>query len=70
MRRGLLAMLASVLLYTSANLCVKELSHMGTFQLVFLRSVVSLVVCVGYLRWKGLPLLGHNKPWLVVRGIA
>ena len=63
-------MLASVLLYTSANLCVKELSHMGTFQLVFLRSVVSLVVCVGYLRWKGLPLLGHNKPWLVVRGIA
>lgn len=63
-------MLASVLLYTSANLCVKELSHLGTFQLVFLRSVVSLAVCVGYLRWKGLPLLGHNKQWLVVRGIA
>ena len=63
-------MLTSVVLYTSANLCVKELAGLGTFQLVFLRSAVSLVLCVMYLRWAGIPMFGHNKPWLLVRGVA
>ena len=62
-------MLSSVVLYTTANLCVKELSHLGTFQLVFLRSAVSLVLCAVYLKRKGLPLLGNNKRWLVLRGL-
>lgn len=63
-------MLTSVVLYTSANLCVKELAHLGTFQLVFLRSTVSLVFCVIYLRQAGISLLGNNRKWLVVRGVA
>ena len=62
-------MLASVVLYTTANLCVKELSHLGTFQLVFLRSAVSLVLCTIYLKRAGIPLLGNNKRWLVLRGL-
>lgn len=70
MRRGLLAMLASVVLYTCANLCVKELSDLGTFQLVFLRSALSLAVCVVYLKANDLPILGHNRMWLVIRGLA
>jgi len=63
-------MLSSVVLYTSANLCVKELSHLGTFQLVFLRSAVSLVLCVWYLKRAGIPLLGNNRTWLFVRGFV
>lgn len=63
-------MLASVVLYTTANLCVKELAHLGTFQLVFLRSTVSLVLCVAYLKQAGISLLGNNRRWLLVRGIA
>lgn len=63
-------MLSSVVLYTSANLCVKELSHLGTFQLVFLRSAVSLVLCVLYLQRAGIPLLGNNRKWLFVRGFV
>ena len=63
-------MLTSVVLYTSANLCVKELAHLGTFQLVFLRSTVSLVFCVIYLRQAGISLFGNNRKWLVVRGVA
>ena len=62
-------MLTSVVLYTSANLCVKELSHLGTFQLVFLRSAVSLLLCVVYLWRAGIPLLGNNRRWLFVRGL-
>lgn len=65
-----MAMLSSVVLYTSANLCVKELSHLGTFQLVFLRSAVSLVLCVLYLQRAGIPLLGNNRKWLFVRGFV
>jgi drug/metabolite transporter (DMT)-like permease len=63
-------MLSSVVLYTSANLCVKELSHLGTFQLVFLRSAVSLILCVWYLKRAGIPLLGNNRTWLFVRGFV
>ena len=63
-------MLTSVVLYTSANLCVKELSHLGTFQLVFLRSAVSLVLCGVYLLRAGIPLLGNNRRWLFVRGLV
>ena len=62
-------MLVSVVLYTSANLCVKELAHLGTFQLVFLRSVVSLVLCVAYLKTRGISLLGNNRRWLILRGV-
>ena len=62
-------MLSSVVLYTTANLCVKELSHLGTFQLVFLRSAVSLVSCTVYLQRAGIPLFGNNKRWLVLRGL-
>ena len=63
-------MLASVVLYTSANLCVKDLAELGTFQLVFLRSALSLAVCLAYLKAHNLPILGHNRMWLVVRGLA
>ena len=62
-------MLTSVVLYTTANLCVKELSHLGTFQLVFLRSAVSLVLCIAYLKRAGISLFGNNKRWLVLRGL-
>ena len=62
-------MLVSVVLYTSANLCVKELAHLGTFQLVFLRSAVSLLLCVAYLKTRGISLLGNNRRWLFLRGV-
>ena len=63
-------MLGSVVLYTSANVCVKELSHLGTTQLVFLRSSISLLVCVVYLKQANIPLFGNNRKWLFLRGLA
>lgn len=63
-------MLGSVVLYTSANVCVKELSHLGTTQLVFLRSAISLLVCVVYLKQANIPLFGNNRKWLFLRGLA
>jgi drug/metabolite transporter (DMT)-like permease len=66
---GIAWMLTATVLYTAANLCVKSLAHLPTEELVFLRSVVSLVMAGGWLLYKGIPLFGVNRKWLVVRGI-
>lgn len=66
---GIAWMLLATVFYTAANICVKALGHLPTEELVFLRSAVSLVLAGGWLVWKGKPLLGHNRKWLVVRGI-
>jgi drug/metabolite transporter (DMT)-like permease len=70
MSRGLVFMLQSVVLYTSANLLVKALAVLPTPQLVFLRSAISFALCAVWIWRKGDPLLGHNRKWLVLRGIT
>ena len=69
MSRGLVFMLQSVVLYTTANLLVKALAILPTPQLVFLRSAISLFFCVIWLWKQGEPMLGHNRKWLVMRGV-
>jgi len=66
---GVAWMLTATVLYTAANLCVKSLSHLPTEQLVFLRSLVSLILAGGWLLSQGKSLFGVNRKWLVVRGI-
>lgn len=66
---GIAWMLLATVLYTAANVCVKALGHLPTEELVFLRSVVSLVVAGGWLLATGRPLLGNNRSWLLVRGV-
>lgn len=68
-RSGIAWMLTATILYTTANLCVKSLAHLPTEELVFLRSVVSLVMAGSWLIYKGKPILGMNRRWLLVRGI-
>lgn len=62
-------MVLATVLYTAANLCVKALAHLPTQELVFLRSVISLVLTGGWLWWNGYSLLGVNRKWLLIRGI-
>lgn len=66
---GIAWMVLATLLYTAANVCVKMLGHLPTEELVFLRSVISLVLAGGWLIAQGKPLLGYNRKWLLVRGI-
>lgn len=66
---GIAWMLVATVFYTAANICVKALGNLPTEELVFLRSVVSLMLAGGWLLYKGKPLLGYNRKWLVVRGI-
>ena len=62
-------MVLATILYTAANLCVKALAHLPTQELVFLRSVISLVLTGGWLWWNGYSLFGVNRKWLLIRGI-
>ncbi|MFZ9055386.1 MAG: DMT family transporter [Flavobacteriales bacterium] len=66
---GVAWMVLATVLYTAANLCVKALAHLPTEELVFLRSVISLVLTGGWLWWKGYALFGVNRKWLLIRGI-
>lgn len=66
---GILYMLLSVLLFTSANALVKLIGFLPTTQIVFLRSVISLALCAAFVLYKGLPFFGVNKKWLVIRGV-
>ena len=68
--KPILQMLASVVLFTIANICVKVLGDLPTVQLVFMRSVVSLIVCTVYVLTLPSPFFGVNKKWLYVRGFV
>lgn len=61
-------MLLSVVLFTTANALVKTIGHLPTTQIVFVRSVISLVLCAAYVKYRGFPFLGVNKKWLLIRG--
>lgn len=66
---GIAWMVLATVLYTAANLCVKALAHLPTQELVFLRSIISLVLTGGWLWWNGYSLFGVNHKWLLIRGI-
>lgn len=68
--KPILQMLASVVLFTTANVCVKILGDLPTVQLVFMRSVVSLIICAVYVSTLSSPFFGVNKKWLYVRGFV
>ena len=68
--RGIVYILISTTCFSIVNLMVKFLRDFPAHELVFFRSVISLFATAAMLRFKGLGLLGNNKPWLLVRGIS
>lgn len=52
------------------NFCVKFLQDIPTHEIVFFRSVISLMISIVMIRQLNLPFFGHNKKWLIIRGIA
>ena len=79
MYRGILYLLAATFTFSLVNFCIKLLSDPNwiiphaqeypVYELVFLRSVISLSICITIVKMKNLPLLGNNKKWLLIRGL-
>lgn len=63
-------MMLAVVFFAGVNTCIKFLSDLPTHELVFFRSAVQLVLSAGFVLRAGIPFFGHNKPWLLLRGVS
>lgn len=63
-------MIIAGFLFAIMNVCVKQVSHLPTMEVVLFRSVISLTICFIILKKKQIPLFGNNKVLLSLRGIA
>ena len=63
-------MLMALLFFASMNVLIKYIPRIGAVEIVFVRSVVSLVMSYVVLKQKRIPLWGNNKKWLIIRGLA
>lgn len=68
--KTILLMIISTLAFAGVNAIIKYLDRFGEFQLVFFRSIVSLLITIVQLRLLKLSPWGNNKPILFLRGIA
>ena len=62
-------MLISSFAFSLMHLCVKALPHIPVFELVFFRSIVSLVISYTTLKKKKIYPFGNNKKILFARGL-
>ena len=63
-------MLIATFFFSLMNVGVKYLSHIPAVEIVFFRSVVSLVLSFSFLKLKQIPIWGNNKKLLIARGMA
>jgi len=68
--KGVLYMVLATMFFAIMNIMVKYIPRIGAVEIVFFRSVVSLIMSYFILTKKGIDLWGNNKKWLIIRGIA
>ena len=70
LNKGVLYMLLATFTFTAMNVFVKMLPHIPVIEIIFFRSVVSLLLSVYFLRRQRVPIFGHKIYWLMGRGIS
>ncbi|MDO5980622.1 DMT family transporter [Flavivirga spongiicola] len=63
-------MLISTLAFACMNAIVKQLLHISAFQIVFFRSISSLIFTFTFLLKNNIPIFGNKKKLLILRGIV
>lgn len=63
-------MLMALLFFTIMNVLIKYIPRIGAVEIIFFRSVVSLIMSYGLLKQQNINIWGNNKKWLIIRGIA
>ena len=63
-------MLFATLFFSMMNVAVKLLPHIPPVEIVFFRSVVSLVLSIGILKSFKIPVWGNNHKLLILRGAS
>lgn len=65
---GVRFMLLATFFFALMNAAVKFLGHLPAIEIALLRSLVSLVIAYGFVRFNSIPLPGNNSKALLLRG--
>ena len=63
-------MLLATLLFSLMNVGVKLVPDIPAIEIIFFRSVISLIISVGMLKLRKVNLWGNNHAWLISRGLV
>lgn len=63
-------MVMATFFFSLMNVAVKLLPHIPAVEIVFFRSLISLVLSFGFLKKDNIPIWGSNKKLLILRGAA
>lgn len=63
-------MLQATMYYAGMNLCIKYLKDIPAHQVVFIRSVITLMITYTFIRKQNISPWGNDKKWLILRGLA
>lgn len=69
-KKSIQFMLISTFAFACMNVIVKYLEDVSAYQIVFFRSISSLVFTFTFLLKNKIPILGNNKKWLILRGFV
>lgn len=70
MSQGVRFMLFSALIFTLMQVCIKLIPHIPPIEIIFFRSVFSLVTSVIILKSQSVSVWGNNKTILILRGVS
>ena len=70
MRKAIFYMIISTFSFSLMNSFVKYLSDYPTFEIVFFRSIGSLLLGTSYILIKGIPILGNKRKLMILRSLA
>ena len=68
--KGVQYMLLSTLFFALMNVCIKLVPHIPAIEIIFFRSVISMVMSYLVLRRQQVNIWGTNKGLLITRGIT
>ncbi len=63
-------MIISTFSFSLMNSFVKYLDHFPTFEIVFFRTIGSLILGTSYILIKGIPILGNSRKFMIFRALA
>lgn len=68
--KGVYYMVLAVMFFAVMNVMVKYIPRIGAVEIVFFRSIVSLIMSFAVLKSRHISIWGNNRKWLIIRGIA
>lgn len=69
-RKAILYMFLAAALFAVMNALAKSLEDYHTFQIVFFRSLGTVILCMSYMFHKKIDLFGTHKKLLILRGVV